>query len=60
MSSLDFNNLGDEISNGAICHLDYVNKNLIFTPDDKVYVIDFDKTRIDCPVHDISSFCTEY
>ncbi|MDO6354461.1 CotS family spore coat protein [Caloramator sp. CAR-1] len=56
LSSLDFNNLGDEISNGAICHLDYVNKNLIFTPDDKVYVIDFDKTRIDCPVHDISSF----
>lgn len=56
LSSIDFYNLGSKISNEAICHLDYVNKNLIFTPDGKLYVIDFDKTRIDCPVHDISSF----
>ncbi|SEF73999.1 spore coat protein, CotS family [Caloramator fervidus] len=56
LSKIDFDNMGDEISNQAICHLDYVNKNLIFTPDNKLYVIDFDKTKLDCPVHDISSF----
>lgn len=57
LSQIDFSKpLGDEVSMGAICHLDYVNKNLIFTPDNKICVIDFDKSAIDYPVHDISSF----
>ncbi|KRQ86641.1 Spore coat protein I [Caloramator mitchellensis] len=56
ISKIDFQNLGDEVSSRAICHLDYVNKNLIFTSDNKLYVIDFDKTRLDMPIHDISSF----
>lgn len=40
----------------TICHLDYVNKNLIFTRTGDLYVIDFDKSKIDIPVHDIGSF----
>jgi CotS family spore coat protein len=57
LSQIDFTKpLGDSVSTKAICHLDYVNKNLIFTPDEKLYIIDFDKTSIDMPVHDIFGF----
>jgi CotS family spore coat protein len=40
----------------TICHLDYVNKNLIFTESYGIYVIDFDKSKIDIPIHDIGTF----
>lgn len=40
----------------TICHLDYVNKNIIITDDGKLYVIDFDKCKIDLPVHDLGVF----
>lgn len=40
----------------TICHLDYVNKNIIITDKNELYVIDFDKSRIDIPVHDIGTF----
>lgn len=40
----------------TICHLDYVNKNLIIKDDSKVFVIDFDKSKIDIPIHDIGTF----
>jgi CotS family spore coat protein len=57
LSQIDFSApLGDDVSSKSICHLDYVNKNLIFTPDDDIYIIDFDKCSIDMPVHDITSF----
>lgn len=38
----------------SLCHEDYVNKNLIFNPNNKIYVIDFDKVSIDFIAHDIS------
>jgi CotS family spore coat protein len=57
LSQIDFSApIGDEVSEIAICHLDYVNKNLIFTPDNKLCIIDFDKTAIEMPVHDIYGF----
>lgn len=40
----------------TICHLDYVNKNLIFTYTGELYVIDFDKSKIDIPIHDLGTF----
>jgi CotS family spore coat protein len=40
----------------TLCHLDYVNKNLIFDNYGKLWVIDFDKCRMDFSVHDISYF----
>jgi len=40
----------------TICHLDYVNKNLIFTDNGDIYVIDFDKSKVDIPIHDIGTF----
>lgn len=40
----------------AICHLDYVNKNIIIDPENKVWVIDFDKCSVDYAAHDISYF----
>lgn len=40
----------------TICHLDYVNKNLIFTYTGDLYVIDFDKSKIDMPIHDLGTF----
>lgn len=55
-SSLDFGkNFGDYTSRFSICHLDYVNKNLIFS-DRGLYIIDFDNTKMDYPVHDIVYF----
>ncbi|WP_027625053.1 CotS family spore coat protein [Clostridium lundense] len=40
----------------ALCHLDYVNKNIIFDDNKNIWVIDFDKCRIDHCVHDICYF----
>ena len=54
-SSIDFNNLST-----SLCHLDYVNKNLLFDNNNKIWVIDFDKCKIDYSVHDISYFLRRY
>lgn len=40
----------------SLCHLDYVNKNIIFDPDNRLWVIDFDKCKMDYCVHDIAYF----
>ncbi|MGG7176510.1 CotS family spore coat protein [Clostridium paraputrificum] len=40
----------------SLCHGDYVNKNIIFSPDNKVWLIDFDKCKNDYCSHDISYF----
>jgi CotS family spore coat protein len=40
----------------SLCHLDYVNKNIIFDDTDKLWIIDFDKCKLDYCVHDISYF----
>jgi CotS family spore coat protein len=57
LSQIDFTKpLGDEVSNYAICHLDYVNKNIIFSDDNKLHVIDFDNTQMDIPIHDVAGF----
>lgn len=52
LTSINDNN----IASNSICHLDYVNKNLIYTPDNKIYVIDFDRCEMGAPVYDISIF----
>lgn len=38
----------------SLCHLDYVNKNIIFDNNNEIWVIDFDKCRNDFCAHDIS------
>ena len=38
----------------SLCHLDYVNKNIIFDTNNDIWVIDFDKCRNDYCAHDIS------
>jgi CotS family spore coat protein len=48
--------LGDAVSNNSICHLDYVNKNIIFDENNLIYTIDFDNAKLDYPVHDICYF----
>ena len=40
----------------SLCHLDYVNKNLIFDENNKLWIIDFDKCKTDYCVHDIAYF----
>lgn len=50
-SSINMNNL-----KVSLCHGDYVNKNIIFEKNNKLWVIDFDKCKIDYCVHDISYF----
>jgi CotS family spore coat protein len=50
-STIDSNNLVK-----CLCHLDYVNKNIIFDNSGDIWTIDFDKCKIDHRVHDISYF----
>ena len=40
----------------SLCHLDYVNKNIIFDDKNSLWLIDFDKCKTDYCVHDISYF----
>ncbi|MCM0648814.1 CotS family spore coat protein [Clostridium swellfunianum] len=42
--------------NKCLCHLDYVNKNIIFDANKDIWLIDFDKCKLDYRVHDISYF----
>lgn len=59
INSIDFNNqFGSKysISHCSICHLDYVNKNIVFDQNEKIYTIDFDNSRFDFPVHDLCYF----
>lgn len=44
----------------SLCHLDYVNKNIIFGKSLKPWIIDFDKCKQDYCVHDISYFCRRF
>lgn len=37
----------------SLCHMDYVSKNLIFDEKNNLWVIDFDKCRIDYCVYDL-------
>ncbi len=50
-ASIDNNSLAR-----TLCHLDYVNKNIIFDRNHDIWVIDFDKCKVDYRVHDISYF----
>lgn len=54
-SSINFNNL-----HKSICHMDYVNKNILFDSNNKIHIIDFDKCRIDYVSHDISYFLRRF
>lgn len=40
----------------SLCHLDYVNKNIIFDNSNNLWVIDFDKCKMDYCAHDIGYF----
>ncbi|MGM9973736.1 MAG: CotS family spore coat protein [Clostridiaceae bacterium] len=40
----------------SLCHLDYVNKNILFDKNNSIWVIDFDKCSIDYCAHDLSYF----
>lgn len=48
-STINYENL-----TSSLCHLDYVNKNIIFDDDKNLWVIDFDKCSMDYCAHDIS------
>lgn len=52
---VSFNINVDNLSK-TLCHGDYVNKNIIFDPQNNLWVIDFDKCKLDYSVHDISYF----
>ncbi|MFL0195831.1 CotS family spore coat protein [Clostridium sp. WILCCON 0269] len=54
-STINYNNLST-----SLCHLDYVNKNIIFDNDNKIWVIDFDKCSIDYCSHDLSYFLRRF
>ncbi|AEB76489.1 spore coat protein S, putative [Clostridium botulinum BKT015925] len=51
LADINFSNLTT-----SLCHMDYVNKNLIFDKDDNLWIIDLDKCRIDYCIHDLAYF----
>ncbi|WP_125152550.1 CotS family spore coat protein [Clostridium rectalis] len=59
VSSISNNIKTDNLSK-SLCHLDYVNKNIILDTNNNIWVIDFDKCRIDYCVHDISYFMRRF
>ena len=58
------NDIASEINTAnmkkSLCHLDFVNKNIIFDSTNKVWIIDFDKCKIDYSAHDISYFLRRF
>ncbi|CDF58056.1 CotS family spore coat protein [Thermobrachium celere] len=52
LSQIDFSN--DNVRT-SLCHYDYVNKNIIFSQND-IYIIDFDKAKIDYSINDFYVF----
>lgn len=50
-SKIDSTNLSK-----SLCHGDFVNKNIIFTDEDRVWIIDFDKCKKDYCARDLSYF----
>lgn len=48
-SQIDSNKLAK-----GLCHGDFVNKNIIFSYDNEIWLIDFDKCKKDYTAHDIS------
>lgn len=44
----------------AICHLDYVNKNIIIDNKNNIWIIDFDKCKSDYCAHDLSYFLRRF
>ncbi|CAI3554442.1 CotS family spore coat protein [Clostridium neonatale] len=49
-------NIDKELLSTALCHGDYVNKNIIFTDSNNVWIIDFDKCKEDYCARDLSYF----
>lgn len=58
------NNIASQINitnmKKSLCHLDFVNKNIIFDSTNSVWIIDFDKCKIDYSAHDISYFLRRF
>lgn len=62
--NLELAKISTEISSGinnttltkSLCHGDFVNKNILIAPDNKIWIIDFDKCRYDYCSHDIAYF----
>lgn len=54
-STIDYKNLST-----CLCHLDYVNKNIIFDESNNIWVIDFDKCSMAYCAHDISYFLRRF
>ena len=50
-SKINLNNLSK-----SLCHLDYVNKNILFDSNHDIWIIDFDKCKFDYCIHDITYF----
>lgn len=44
----------------SLCHMDYVSKNLIVDDRDNLWIIDFDKCRIDYCIYDIGYFLRRF
>lgn len=44
----------------SLCHMDYVNRNIIFDKKNNLWVIDFDKCSIDYCAHDIAYFLRRF
>ena len=44
----------------TICHGKYHHRNVVLTPDNRMYILDFDYVSIDSPVRDLAYFLRHY
>ncbi|MDQ0150110.1 CotS family spore coat protein [Eubacterium multiforme] len=49
-------NINNKELSSSLCHGDYVNKNIIFDLNSKIWTIDLDKCKIDYSAHDLGYF----
>lgn len=60
ISNIAASHINPENMAKSLCHLDFVNKNIIFDRNKEVWIIDFDKCKIDYCSHDISYFLRRF
>ena len=60
LSSTVASNINKDNLTKALCHFDYVNKNILLDDDDDIWVIDFDNCKYGYTAHEISYSLRRY
>ena len=57
LANTQYRNISDQYQiRGGICHHDYSERNVLFTTDGNIHLVDFDYCICDLPIHDVVNF----